>query len=113
MESIEELKQSIVDILKIELQNDKEFSEEMLAMKVELVIEEAIEKRGFGEIHSEETILKYLVSKKSSLSRVALFDYNQIGAEAEERHIENDIDRTWNNRDKLWSFITPLARLSK
>lgn len=113
MASMEELKQSIVDNLKIELSKDDDFDENILALKVELVLDEAIERRGFTDNHTDEQILKYLIRHKSSLSQIAMRDYNQVGAESETQHSENEIERTWTDRDKMWSFIIPLSRHNK
>jgi CRISPR-associated endonuclease Csn1 len=47
--------------------------------------------------------------KITTVKNVALYDYNQIGAEFQESHSENSVSRSWKEREKLYSSVVPIA----
>jgi hypothetical protein len=47
----------------------------------------------------------------SVIRSVALYDYNQRGAEGQVSHDENSIGRTWVDRDKLFNGVVAFVKI--
>lgn len=100
------LQEEIIEELTLELQNDPAFSADVLTIKVKNAIREVKMKRNYqATSYTEEQIESDLYNYFSVIKSVALYDYNQIGAEGEQSHSENSVSRTWVNRDELFKGV--------
>jgi hypothetical protein len=112
MASIEGLQSELVADLKTELKNDPNFDAEILEIKVKNAIRDVRSRRCYGATsYSESMIASDLESYYSAIRNVALYDYNQAGAEFQSSHDENDISRTWVDRDKLFNGVVAFVKI--
>lgn len=106
------LEQEIIAELTIELQGEPAFSPEILAVKVRNAIREVKMKRNYAAAsYTENQIKQDLYNYFSVIKSVALYDYNQIGADFESSHSENSVSRTWVSRDELFSGVHAFAKV--
>lgn len=105
------LEDEIVEDLKTELSLDPTFNETLLLSKVKNALREVKRARKYPQYYTEEQIQSDMYDYFSNIRNIALYDYNQIGAEYEENHSENSVSRSFVDRDKLFSGIIPLSRL--
>ena len=105
-----ELKQSIFDELSIELNNEPTFSGEILSIKIDNAIREVIRARRYPANYTEGMIDEDLSGFYSNIKNIALYDFNQIGAEFQSSSSENGENRQYTDRNKLFYGIIPFAR---
>lgn len=110
--TLDELKESIIDELTIELQGDSTFSSQILSVKVANAIREVKKARHYSNNHTEDMIAKDMENYYSNIRNIALYDYNQIGAEFESSHTGNGVTRSYTDRDSLFSGIIPMGTTS-
>lgn len=48
----------------------------------------------------------------SQIKSLALYDYNQLGAEGEDHHSENGVSRSYIDRDSLFNGVIPIGGVS-
>lgn len=103
---------SITDALALEMSSDPTYNADVVASKVSSVVRELIQRRRYKRSGMSDTaIVDDLEDYYSQALNVARFDFNTIGAEGEDRHTENGIDRTFTERTKLWSGVVPIGRV--
>ena len=107
-----EFEKSINDALALEMSSDPTYNADVVASKVSAVVKELIQKRrykkaGMADYAIEEDLEDYYTQALN----VARYDFNTIGAEGEERHTENGVDRTFTERGKLWAGVVPISRV--
>lgn len=78
---------------------------------VKTVIKELIQKREYPESWSEEEILADINNYYATIVRVSEYDYNMIGAEGEETHNENGVNRKYVDRDKYFGDVYKFVRV--
>lgn len=106
------LEQEIIAELTIELQGEPTFNAEILAVKVRNAIREVKMKRNYtATSYTDMQIEKDLYNYFSTIKSVALYDYNQIGAEGEQSHSENSVSRTWVSRDELFKGVHAFVKV--
>ena len=100
---ITELQSAIVTDLTDELSGEPTFSATALNKKVKLAILDVMSRRNYEysnysdkQIEDDLTLHYY-----ATITNLARFDYNQIGAEGQTKHDENSVSRTWADRDSL------------
>ena len=97
------LQDEIVAELTVELQDEPTFNVNILATKVRNAIREVKMKRNYqATSYTDEQI---------EIKSVALYDYNQIGAEGEQSHSENSVSRTWVDRDDLFKGVHAFVKV--
>lgn len=107
-----ELQEEILNDLKIELQNDADFSESILEVKVKNAIREIKSARNYPNSYTDEMIEKDLETNYySTIVNLARYDYNQIGAEGEVNHSEGDVSRSWVDRKEFFNGIAPFVKI--
>ena len=113
MVDITELQEQIVQDLSSQLNSEKNFSSVALNAKVKVAILDVMGRREYGNSHyTDEKILNELgVRYYSTITRLALYDYNQMGAEGQSQHSENSINRSWGERDKILSDVHPFVKI--
>ena len=103
---------SIKAALELEMLGDPTFNADVVASKVSSVVRELIQRRRYKKSGMSDTAIENDIEDYYSQAlNVARFDFNTIGAEGEDRHTENGIDRTFTERTKLWSGVVPIGRV--
>lgn len=102
----EELLEEIIADLTIELKGDPGFNPDILKVKVKDAMKDVIMRRNYqATSYSDEKIKEDLCNYASVIKKVALYDYNQIGAEGQTSHNENSVSRSWVDRDSLFNGV--------
>ncbi len=70
-----------------------------LEIKVKNAVREVMNRRSYPSHFTETRIQDDLEKLYSNIRELALYDYNQIGAEGQMSHGENGESRTWKDRD--------------
>lgn len=110
--TIDELKESVIESLTIELENDPDFSEEILSEKVNNAVNEVIRARRYSRAgYTQEQIELDLSEYISNIRDISLYDYNQVGMDFQTSHQENGTQRTFMNRRYLFNGIIPLTQM--
>lgn len=110
--SVDVLINEIVEELTIELKNDATFDADILMIKVKNAIKEVKMKRNYvATSYTENQIADDLNNYYSVIKNVALYDYNQIGAEGEQSHSENSVSRSWVSRDDLFKGVHAFVKV--
>lgn len=103
----------LIDIVMSELEETipDEVNKEVLASKVRNAIREVKKARRYPSHYTEEMINEDLENYISNIEGLALYDYNQVGAEGESSHNESGVNRTWKSRNTNFNGIIPIARV--
>lgn len=103
----------LIDIVMSELEETipDEVNKEVLASKVRNAIREVKRARRYPSHYTEEMINEDLENYISNIEGLALYDYNQVGAEGESSHNESGVNRTWKSRNTNFNGIIPIARV--
>jgi hypothetical protein len=105
------MENELIEDLTAELQiTDKLFNASLLEIKVKNAIKEVKRARNYPSHYTEQMINDDMERFYSQIRNIALYDYEQIGAENETSHSENNISRSFIDRDKLFAGILPLAK---
>ena len=73
--------------------------ETKLLNKVKNAVREVSNRRNYPSHFTDSDIQKDLESLHSNIYNLALYDYNQIGAEGHAAYSENGESRTWKDRE--------------
>lgn len=96
---VDALQEEILKDLVNEIGNLTVVDEARLSSKIKNALREVRGKRNYPEHFTDEQIAKDLEKHYSNIRELALYDYNQIGAEGQTSHNENGTNRTWKNRN--------------
>lgn len=103
---------SITDVLELEMSSDPTYNADVVASKVSAVVKELIQRRRYNKSGmTDEAIVEDIENYFPQALNVSRYDFNTIGAEGQERHTENGIDRTFTERGKLWAGVVPISRV--
>ena len=96
--------ESLLNEILEDLGNELELSEgdskiAALTSKIRNAIREVRLKRNYPEHFTKEQIVKDLQKHYSNIRELALYDFNQVGAEGQTSHNENGTNRTWKSRN--------------
>lgn len=106
------IEQEIIAELTIELQGEPTFNSDVLAIKVRNAIRELKMKRNYvATSYTDMQIEADLYNYFSVIKSVALYDYNQIGAEGEASHSENGTSRSYIDRDDLFRSVHAFVKV--
>lgn len=106
------LQEELIADLATELKNDEALDLDILKAKVVCAIREVKLMRNYGATsYTDKQIQEDLYNFYSIIKRVALYDYNQIGAEGEKSHNENSVSRTWEDRSKLFNGVHAFVKI--
>ena len=106
----DELKTAILDELRVELNNEPTYSEDILSNKIDNAIREVIRARRYPANYTPQMIDADLEGFWSNIKNIALFDYNQVGAEFQSNSSENGESRAYTDRNKLFYGVIPFAK---
>ena len=103
----------LFDVVMSELQETipDEVNKQVLASKVRNAIREVKKARRYPSHYTEKMINEDLENYISNIEGLALYDYNQVGAEGESTHNESGVNRTWKSRSANFNGIIPIARV--
>ena len=103
---------SINDALALELSNDPTYNADVVASKVSAVVRELIQRRRYKAANTPDYVIEEDIENfYTQVLNVARYDFNTIGAEGEDRHTENGVDRTFTERGKMWAGVVPISRV--
>lgn len=112
MRSMDEMQTELIEDLTAELTiTDACFNSDLLTVKVKNAIKDVKRARNYPSSYTDEMINADIVRYYAQARAIALYDYNQVGAENEESHSENNISRSFLDRNKLFAGITPFSRV--
>lgn len=80
-----------------------------LNVKVKNAIREVKRARNYPSHYTNEMISNDMENYYSNIKDIALYDYNQIGAEGQTSHSENGTSRTWKDRKECFNGIIPFV----
>lgn len=101
----------VIDMLTTLYGDQPTFKAEKVMVIVANVVEEVIKARNYRNAgYTDEQIAKDLFKYKSQIKNIAEYDFAQFGAPHEISHSENSVNRTWIDRNKLFSGIVSLAQ---
>lgn len=102
----------LVDDLTLEIKPfDVNFNGDLLESKVKGAVREIIRARRYPVGYSDEKIERDVDQFYSNIKNIALYDYNQVGAEGQHSSTENDTVRIFVDRSSLFSGVLPFANL--
>lgn len=109
---MEELIAELMSDLSTELENEVDYDENILAIKVKGAIRDVKLRRNYDNVgYSEKLIAKDLRKFYSNIIEIARYDYNKIGAEGHANYSEDGVSRTWFDRNDLFKGIVPLSQV--
>ena len=108
--TIAEMQAAIVAELTIELQNETDFDADLLEVKVASAIRECKTIRNYPDSYSDSRIEKDTVRFYSQIKEVSMYDYVKIGAEGQESYVADGESIYYEDRNKLWYGVRPIAR---
>lgn len=106
---MEELISSIVEDLDAELSSSVGYSIDRLKRKVESAAHEVVRARRYPSDYSEADIAADINQFRANIRNIALYDYNQFGAEFQSYSGEGAIFRNFTDRNKLFYGVNPFA----
>lgn len=80
-----------------------------LNIKIKNAIREVKRARNYPSHYTDEMISKDMEKYYSNIKDIALYDYNQMGAEGQISHSENGIGRTWKDRKECFNGVIPFV----
>lgn len=107
---MEELILEITQDLIYELNDSESFNQKALSSKVKNAVREIRKDRNYPESYDEEKIINDLRNHYSNIRELALYDYNQIGAEGQVSHSENGTNRSWKSRNECKNGVIAFCR---
>ena len=107
----EALQTEIVNDLKIELQNEASFSEELLISKVKSAIREVAAARNYPESYSDANKEKDMDNYYPQIKSLAMYDYTKIGAEGQDQYSADGEVIKYSDRKALFDGVLPIARV--
>lgn len=111
--TIADIQDEVMQDLTTELQDEPNFSNEILAVKVKNAIRDVKLRRNYSATsYDEEQIASDLYNFYSVIVDLARYDYNKIGSEGESSHSENGVSRAYVSRDSIlgnvYAFVNVL-----
>lgn len=107
---MEELMNEILEDLKTELSLKKDSDINILSSKVKNAVREIRRDRNYPVAYTDEMIASDLEIYYSNIRELALYDFNQVGAEGQTSHSENGTSRTWKSRLECKSGIVAIGK---
>lgn len=95
---MESLVNEILEDLKTELGLTEESDLAVLTSKIRNAYREVKRTRNYQSSHMQEFIDRDMEGFYSNIRELALYDFNQVGAEGQTSHSENGTSRIWKER---------------
>lgn len=108
---MEELVGKIFSDLEIELDSELtgENDRALLLAKVRNAVDDVACSRNYQEHHTDEFIKKDMTKMKPIIKRLALYDWNTIGAEGHTSYSDSASSRSFISRDDILNQVIPFA----
>lgn len=106
---MESLLDEILDDLTTELSLKNSSDIAILESKIRNAIREVRRTRNYQSHHTDEFIWKDMEQFYSNIRELALYDYNQVGAEGQLSMSENGVSRSWKDRKECFMGIVPFV----
>lgn len=106
---ISELIKQITDEIKAEIQNEPNFDETLLEIKVKGAVRDVKTARKYPFSYSEALIEADLERYFSQIKAIARFDYNQIGAEGQTSYSADGESIHYVSRDNFFAGVLPIS----
>lgn len=105
------VKEDVFNSLKTELESSEGelFNETLLNVKVESAFREVMAARKYPSSYSQLTIEKDMEQFYATIRGIALFDYNQSGAEGQTSYSADGTSIHYVERDKLFYGVIPIG----
>ena len=105
------MQDKLIADLTAELGTEPTFNADALKQKVISAIREVKTTRKYPSYYTDEQITADLYKFYSNARNIALYDYNQIGAEFQQSSSENGTSRSYTDRKSLFNGVIPLCRV--
>ena len=110
MEMLDEIFENLkAEILADEAQADL-ISENLLRKKIESAYREVKRARNYPKSYSEAQIEEDMCNYLPNIEEIARYDYNSVGAEGLKSYAADGTSIHYNDRDKLFYGVYPIAR---
>lgn len=107
--SADDMKSEIVEKLQIRLKGTANVDADMLSEIVDSAINEIETIRNYPSDYTEDMIQSDMSRFYNNVYELALYDFNQIGAEGETGHTENGITRQYKDRNACLKGVRPIS----
>lgn len=107
---MEVLLDEILQDLKLQLDISSEQEVALLSSKIKNAIREVKRARNYPKYYTDSQIAEDLEDYYSNILSLALYDYNQIGAEGETGHSDSGTSRTWKDRKECFNGISTICQ---
>lgn len=107
--ALEDIKSEVITELTAELSTDESFKPSLLASKVNNAMREVKTARRYPSDYTEEMIAEDMERYISNIFNIALYDYNRAGVEETASYVANGENRSYIERERLFSGIIPLG----
>lgn len=95
-----DIQYEIFEDLRGEIGIETQEEQHILVSKIKNAVYEVKNRRDYPSHFTESDIQKDLRKLYSNIHDLALYDYNQTGAEGQMSHNENGTSRTWKDREE-------------
>lgn len=102
---MELLVNEILENLTTELGLTEESDLAVLTSKIRNAYREVKRTRNYQSSHTEEFIGRDMENFYSNIRELALYDFNQVGAEGQTSHSENGTSRIWKDRKECLNGV--------
>ena len=108
------LEYEILEDLVAELsETEPNFKQSLIIPKIKGAIREVKKARKYPKYYTENMIAEDLQDYYSNIINIARYDYNLIGNEGQQSGSENGTNRSYVDRNSLFSGIIPLSRTGR
>lgn len=107
---MDELLAELLADLEIELGVTDASDIAILTVKIKNAAREVSQTRNYPSSFEEATIVDDLEKYYSNIRKLAMYDYNQVGAELQASHNENGVNRAYIERMKCFNGVPSYAR---
>ena len=105
---MEGLMNEILEDLKTELSLEKDSDINILSSKVKNAVREIRRDRNYPTVYTDKMIASEIYY--SNIRELALYDFNQVGAEGQTSHSENGTSRAWKSRLECKTGIVAIGK---
>lgn len=110
IEILDDLLREILDDLKTELELAEVSDIKILSSKINNASREVARARNYPDSYSEADIASDMENYYSNIRELALYDFNQVGAEGQTNHSENGYSRTWKSRRECFDGVVAFCK---
>ena len=109
--NIDALQKDVFEDLSNEINPQNDRDKVLLLQKVKNAVREVQRTRDYHESYQHEQIANDLERYYSNIRGLAIYDYNQIGAEGQVSHSESGESRSWADRLECLNGVVAVARV--